>query len=105
MPAPWSMVHADRFRRETKAHSSISRNRASQLRLASIDGFPEMACQPFLERIHINVKNRREVQRNELRKKQPAYYHQPKRTPRISADAATEGNRRGSHQRGHGGHH
>ena len=63
-----------------------------------------MEFQPALERIHICVKDRRQVQRNHLREDQSAHHGEAERTARIRAGADAESNGRGAHQSGHRGH-
>src|SRR3989442_797384 len=64
-----------------------------------------VAGQVLLRRLHIEVEDRRDVEREELGDHQPAHHGQPQRAPRVGAGADAERDGERAEQRGHRRHH
>ena len=66
---------------------------------------PRPPLQPLLQPIHVDVEDRRHVERQELREEQAADDREPERPPRLRARAQAERDRQRAHERGHRRHH
>src|ERR1039458_6329165 len=63
------------------------------------------AAQAFLNRGHVGVERRGQVEGDELREEQAADYHQAQGLAGFAARAVAQRDRDGAQERGHGGHH
>jgi hypothetical protein len=80
--------------------ASIPRDQARQRLLLQR---PLAAAKTFLNRSHVGVEHRGQVQRDELRKEQAADYHQAQWLPRFAARAVAQGDRDGALELGGNG--
>src|SRR3982751_2771722 len=105
----FSMSNCAYFASRTPSATFSKSQKTARLRASWLPGMRSMsagrAVQPSLQALEVEVNDRRDVEREHLRKEQAADHRETERHARAAAGSEADGDRQAAHQRRHGGHH
>src|SRR3954463_6285659 len=105
----FSMSNCAYFASRTPSATFSKSQKTARLRASGLLGMrlrsAGRAIQPGLQAFEVEIDDRRDVERQHLRKEQPADHRETERHARAAAGAEADGDRQAAHQRRHGGHH